>query len=96
MERQPCVYIVTNKKNGTLYIGVTANLPLRMLQHKRGTLEGFTKKYGLKRVVYFEQADSIITAIEREKQLKNWHREWKIQLIESVNPEWNDLYESIL
>ena len=96
MEKHPCVYIVTNRKNGTLYIGVTANLPLRVLQHKQGTLEGFTKKYGLKRLVYFEQADLITTAIEREKQLKNWHRKWKIQLIESVNPSWDDLYESIL
>lgn len=96
MEKRPCVYIVTNKKNGTLYIGVTANLPLRAFQHRHGSLEGFTKKYGLKCLVYFEQTDSIITAIEREKQLKNWRREWKIQLIESANPEWDDLYESIL
>jgi putative endonuclease len=96
MEKHPCVYIVTNRKNGTLYIGVTANLPLRVLQHKQGCLEGFTKKYGLKRLVYFEQTELITTAIEREKQLKNWRRNWKIQLIESVNPEWDDLFESIL
>jgi putative endonuclease len=96
MEKNPCVYIVTNKRNGTLYIGVTTNLPLRILQHKQGAIEGFTRKYALKRLVYFEQADSIIVAIEREKQLKNWPREWKIRLIEALNPEWDDLYESIL
>jgi len=67
LEKHPCVYIVTNTKNGTLYIGVTTNLPLRILQHKQGTLEEFTKKYRLKRLVYFEQADLVITAIEREK-----------------------------
>ena len=96
VEKHPCVYIVTNKKHGTLYIGVTSNLPARIWQHKQGSLAGFTRNYGLKRLVYFECADSIISAIEREKQLKNWHRAWKIRLIESSNPDWNDLYRSIV
>jgi putative endonuclease len=84
------VYILTNKRNGTLYIGVTSDLSKRVAEHKIGLIEGFTKKYGLKRLVYYEETSDIVEAITREKQLKKWNRNWKLQLIESVNPAWID------
>ena len=89
------VYILANKKNGTLYIGVTGDLKRRMIEHRNGTFEGFTQEYDVKNLVYIEQYQYVDKAIYREKQLKNWKREWKIDLIEQRNPDWNDLYESI-
>ena len=89
------VYILTNKKHGTLYVGVTNNLKRRMYEHINGLIEGFTKKYDLKRLVYVEQSDFVYNAIAREKTLKSWNRQWKIDLIEKQNPEWEDLYEKI-
>jgi putative endonuclease len=95
MEKQPAVYILTNHYLGTLYIGVTSNLIQRIWQHKQGGIEGFSKRYGLKKLVYFEVADSMYSAISREKQLKSGSRQKKIQLIESMNKEWLDLYPNI-
>ncbi len=89
------VYILASGKYGTLYIGVTDELYRRIPEHKEGTNEGFTKKYKVNQLVYFEQTESINTGIEREKQLKKWKRDWKIRLIESVNPEWKDLYDEL-
>ena len=83
---------MANKRNGTTYVGVTSSLLHRIWQHRTGLVEGFTKKYGLKKLVYFEFLATFPEAISREKQLKNWRRSWKIQLIESKNPEWNDLF----
>ena len=85
------VYIVTNKSNKVLYIGVTNNLERRMFEHKNKMIDGFTKRYNLTRLVYFEETSDVRSAIEREKQLKNWHRDWKIKLITEFNPEWKDL-----
>ena len=86
------VYIVTNKKNGTLYIGVTGGIDHRMERHKSGEGSIFTSKYKLYKLVYFEEFQYIDDAIKREKQLKNWHRQWKINLIEELNPNWDDLF----
>ena len=91
MERVPAVYIVTNQKRGTLYIGVTSQPIGRWWQHREGVLEGFSKRYGCKRLVYVEFFGDMEHAIRREKQLKNWHRDWKINLIEQGNPTWRDL-----
>ncbi|HEY8189892.1 MAG TPA: GIY-YIG nuclease family protein, partial [Micavibrio sp.] len=88
------VYIIANKRNGTLYIGVTSNLLQRIGQHKAGELDGFSKKYGLKTLVWFEVHDDINEAIRREKQIKKWERKWKLRLIEELNPEWQDLYDT--
>jgi len=88
------IYILTNKKYGTLYIGITNNLLRRVYEHKNGAIKGFTKKYNLNKLVYFEQINDINSAILREKRLKKWNRAWKIELIESINPEWKDLSES--
>ena len=85
------VYILASKKNGTLYIGVTNDLQSRVLQHKQKTNEGFTSKYDITLLVYFEQFQYIDQAIKREKQLKKWNRDWKLKLIEEVNKEWKDL-----
>lgn len=85
------VYILASKARGTLYIGVTSDLYKRIDEHKQGSVEGFTKKYGVKNLAYYEMFQEIEFAIAREKQLKNWHRQWKINLIESVNPLWRDL-----
>lgn len=89
------VYIVANKKRGTIYIGVTSDLIKRIYQHKNKITDGFTKDYGVDKLVYYECTDTIDTAILREKQLKNWHRHWKINLIEKDNPEWLDIYDQI-
>ena len=91
MPKQPAIYILASKYNGTLYIGVTSNLPQRMYQHREGLVEGFSKKYGVKLLVYFELCDDMESAIAREKTLKGITRSKKIALIESVNPNWEDL-----
>ena len=85
------VYILASQKNGTLYIGVTNDLERRIIEHKQELTEGFSKMYDVKMLVYFEQTPDVDAAIAREKQLKNWHRQWKINLVQSVNPEWKDL-----
>ena len=90
------VYIVTNKLRGTLYIGITDNLVRRGNEHRNGLIDGFTKKYNLKRLVYFEVFNRVEDAIHREKRLKKWNRQWKIDLIEKVNPNWDDLYEKLV
>lgn len=85
------IYILASKKNGTLYIGVTNNLERRMYEHKNEVIKGFTKKYDVKNLVYYEETDDVSIAITREKQLKKWNREWKLKLIEKENPGWKDL-----
>lgn len=96
LNRQPAVYIMTNKRNGTLYTGVTSDLIKRVYQHKEGVADGFTKKYQCKQLVYYEQFEEMITAIMREKQIKAGSRKKKLTIIESVNPTWRDLYETLL
>jgi len=95
MLKQPCTYILASAKNGTLYIGVTSNLVQRIWQHINNQVEGFTEKYHVHMLVYYEQHQTMEAAITREKQLKKWNREWKINLIEEGNPNWRDLWESI-
>ncbi len=90
------VYILTNQNNSTLYIGVTNNLVRRVYEHKNRQIDGFTKKYNFKKLVYFEACDSPDEAIAREKQLKNWHRDWKLSIIKDANPDLADLYTQIL
>ncbi|MBT3991770.1 MAG: GIY-YIG nuclease family protein [Rhodospirillaceae bacterium] len=90
------VYILTNKPRGTLYVGVTADLARRIWEHREGRVDGFTKRYGLKQLVFVERHDVITQAIQREKLIKHWSRAWKIELVHSVNPRWADLYDSIL
>jgi putative endonuclease len=85
------VHILTNKSNKVLYTGVTNNLERRMFEHKNKMINGFTKKYNLTKLVYLEETSDVGSALEREKQLKNWHRDWKIKLITDFNPEWKDL-----
>jgi len=94
--KQSYTYIMTNEYNTTLYIGVTNDLIRRVYEHKNKLIDGFTKTYNLNKLVYFEQFDDIANAIEREKNLKNWHRNWKFNLIKEFNPEYNDLYNDIL
>lgn len=89
------VYILSNKKHGVLYIGVTSSLVKRVYEHKHKLVDGFTKRYSLDKLVHFEILETMPLAIEREKQLKRWHRDWKINLIESSNPEWVDLYNDV-
>ncbi len=90
------VYILASKPNGTLYTGVTNDLLRRMNEHKSGEVEGFTKRYKVDRLVYFESFDDIRRAITREKQIKKWYRKWKIELIEEENSQWRDLYEELI
>jgi len=90
------VYILARKRNGTLYIGVTSDLVRRVFEHRNNLVDGFTKKYGVHSLVYYEETDSIDSAIAREKQLKKWSRAWKIRLVEKVNPVWRDLYPDLL
>src|SRR5262245_59235917 len=91
--KNPCVYILASRRNGTLYIGVTSDLAQRVTLHKQDLIEGFTKKYGVHRLVYYEMHETMDAAILREKRLKEWRRLWKIRLIESMNPEWLDLFD---
>jgi len=90
------VYILASKKNGTLYIGVTSDLIKRAWQHKNKLVDGFSKKYDINRLIYFEQHQDVKSAILREKQMKKWNRAWKIRLVEKKNPKWQDLYEEII
>ena len=96
MVKQPAVYIFASKRNGTLYIGVTSNLLKRVWEHKNDLVEGFTKRYKVHRLVYYELHGDMETAIRREKQMKKWNRAWKLELIEKQNPDWRDLWEEIL
>ncbi len=89
------VYILASKIGGTLYVGVTNNLVRRIFEHKSNDADGFTKKYGVHRLVYFEQFDDIENAFRREKRIKKWNRIWKVRLIEKSNPNWTDLYPSV-
>lgn len=89
------VYIMTNRPNGALYVGVTGNLARRIWEHREGAADGFTKRYDLKRLVYAEMHQDIRFAIQREKNLKHWPRAWKVRLIHAQNPEWDDLYDKI-
>jgi putative endonuclease len=94
--KQPCVYMLASKCNGTLYVGVTSDLIKRVWEHKHGVVEGFTKRYGVHTLVWFEMHETMESAIQREKTLKGWKRRWKLELIERENPDWMDLYDNIL
>lgn len=91
--KAPCVYILASKRDGVLYVGVTSDIHGRMAEHAQGLLGGFTKRYGVKLLVYYETHDDMDAAIRREKQLKEWKRAWKVRLIESMNPEWANLFD---
>ncbi len=93
---QPCVYMLTSQRNGTLYVGVTSNLVKRIWEHKNDVIEGFTQKYHVHTLVWFEQHETMEAAISREKAVKEWRRGWKLELIEKMNPEWRDLYPEII
>jgi putative endonuclease len=94
--KQYYLYILASKKNGTLYIGVTNNLTRRVYEHKNNLIDGFTKKYNVHNLIYYEESPDMISVITREKQVKKWKRQWKIELIEKLNPEWKDLYSEII
>ena len=93
--KQPCVYMLASKRGGTLYVGVTSNLVQRVWQHKSDFIEGFTKRYGIHTLVWYEPHETMESAITREKAIKRWKRDWKIKLIEEINPSWQDLYGDI-
>ena len=96
MQKQPAVYILSNKRNGTLYTGVTSDLIKRIWQHRNDLVDGFSKTYSTHLLVYYEMHGDMISAITREKQIKAWKREWKINVIEEFNPYWRDLYPEII
>jgi len=96
MERQPCVYLLASKRNGTLYTGVTSSLVKRIWEHKNNLAEGFTSKYGVHTLVWYEVHSTMESAIQREKAIKNWKRAWKIKIVEETNPRWCDLYHNLL
>lgn len=96
MQKQPCVYILASKRNGTLYTGVTSNLIKRVWEHKQHVTDGFTKKYNVTTLVWYETHETMTSAINREKTIKNWKRAWKINVIEAMNPQWRDLYYELL
>ena len=93
---QPCVYILANKRNGTLYTGVTSNLPKRIWEHKTKVVDGFTKKYSVDKLVWYELHETMESAITREKAIKFWKRSWKLKTIEEMNPDWDDLYNELI
>jgi len=92
MPKHPCVYILASRRNGTLYAGVTSDLVKRVWEHKNDVVEGFTKRYGVHMLVWFELHENMLDAITREKTIKEWKRKWKLDLIEAANPDWRDLY----
>lgn len=96
MKKQPTVYILASQRNGTLYVGVTSNLVKRTWEHKNNLVEGFSKRYGIHHLVWYEVHENMYSAIMREKRLKGWKRAWKLKLIESTNPDWLDLYNTIV
>ena len=96
MTKHACVYILASQHQGTLYIGVTSDITKRSWEHRNNVLEGFTSTYGVHRLVYFEQHPDMTAAITREKQLKKWNRAWKVRLIETQNPQWQDLWQEIV
>ncbi|WP_457671293.1 GIY-YIG nuclease family protein [Thiolapillus sp.] len=96
MGKQPCVYILASKRNGTLYTGATSNLIKRVWEHKSNVVQGFTSKYGVHRLVWYELHEDMASAIQREKAIKHWKRAWKIRVIEEKNPQWRDLYPGLL
>ncbi|MBI5427039.1 MAG: GIY-YIG nuclease family protein [Nitrospinae bacterium] len=96
MSKQPAVYILASKRNGTLYIGVTSDIRNRVWQHKNDLVEGFTKRYDVHRLVFYELHTDMASALGREKKVKKWNRAWKLKLIEERNPDWKDLWEEIL
>ena len=96
MERQPCVYMLVSKRNGTLYTGVTSNLLKRVWEHKNNLIESFSSKYGVHTLVWYELHDTMESAIQREKAIKNWKRVWKLKVIEKMNLNWHDLYSDLL
>ncbi len=95
MNKQPCVYLLASDRNGTLYIGVTSNLVARNWQHREHVVEGFTSRYGVTRLVWYELHDTMDSAIQREKRIKKWNREWKVRLVDEMNPSWRDLWPDI-
>ena len=94
--KQPCVYLLASKRNGTLHVGVTSRLAQRLWQHREGVVKGFTAAYGVKTLVWYEVHETMESAIAREKTIKNWKRAWKLRLIEEKNAEWRDLYAEIV
>ena len=94
--KTPCVYLMASERNGTLYVAVTSDLVQRVWQHKEGIVDGFTKRYGVHRLVWYEGHEMMGSAIGREKAVKEWNRAWKLPLIEATHPEWEDLYEALL
>jgi len=96
MDKRPCVYLLASKRNGTLYVGVTADLIRRVWEHREHLVDGFTKKHQVVTLVWFELHETMESAITREKQIKKWNRAWKIRMIESTNPTWRDLYFDLL
>ena len=96
MPKSYYVYILASKRNGTLYVGITDNLIKRVWEHKNDLADGFTKKYQVHRLVYFEETSDVLSAIAREKKLKRWKRQWKLELIEAKNPNWKDLYNDLI
>jgi len=95
MDKYFAVYIMASGRNGTLYTGITSNLPKRVWEHREGLADGFTKEYGVKQLVWYEVCEEPLVAIAREKQIKKWNRGWKLKLIEQKNPEWRDLFTEI-
>lgn len=94
--KHPCVYLLASRRNGTLYVGVTSDLVKRIWEHKNHFVEGFTRKYGVDKLVWYEPHGSMESAIRREKAIKEWKRSWKMKLIEETNPDWPDLYKTLL
>ncbi len=95
MNKEPCVYLLVSRRNGTFYVGVTSDLIKRVWEHKNGLVEGFTKRYNVHQIVWYETHPNMESAIVREKAIKEWKRQWKLELIESMNPEWRDLFDAL-